>query len=127
MKQSKAFASHLRLNALLCCSAAVLLSACGGNIDNGTGHPGATAAQVTTDSGATVPSAAPASPAAIPTTDATVAQADAATVTPSDTTTITPTIPAGEQAADGTTQAFELNGYDSKPLDPKTEQGAYQL
>jgi hypothetical protein len=126
MKQSKAFASHLRLNALLCCSAAVLLSACGGNIDDGTGQLGATAAQVTTDTGATAPGAAaatPATPAATPTTDTTVPQADAATVTPSDTTTITPTVPTGEQAADVTTQAFDLNGYDSNPLEPKTEQG----
>lgn len=97
MKRITAFALHLRHKALLCCSAAVLLSACGGNIDDGTGQSGVTAAQVTADTGVTAPSAAAAAPAAAPTTDTTIPQATAAAVTPSDTTTVTPIPPAASR------------------------------
>lgn len=109
MKRFKDFASTFRFNALLSCSAAALLSACGGNIDDGSYLQGGTAAQVNSDTGASP--VAPAAPTAAPVADTPVPQAGAATVTPSDTTTITP-IPAPDaQSADATAPAPGQGAY----------------
>jgi parallel beta-helix repeat protein len=87
MKKQASFSPALRLNALLCCSAAVLLSACGGNAD----MPGAAAGQTA----AAITSSADAASAVEPNpTDAKAATAASST------------------AAAG----FELSGYDSHPL-----------
>jgi parallel beta-helix repeat protein len=87
MKKQASFSPALRLNALLCCSAAVLLSACGGNADMPGAATGQTAAAITSSADAT--SAVEPNP-----TDATAATAASST------------------AAAG----FELSGYDSHPL-----------
>ncbi|MCS0592682.1 DUF4214 domain-containing protein, partial [Massilia norwichensis] len=47
MKKQASFSPALRINALLCCSAAVLLSACGGNADLGAAAGSQTAAAIT--------------------------------------------------------------------------------
>jgi len=90
MKKLVTFASDLRLNALLCCSATVLLTACGGGIaDAGNGQQAQTAAISTS-----VDESAANSAAETPNTvDATAAQAT--------------------EAASGN---FELVGYDANPL-----------
>ena len=55
MSKFVSFASDLRLNALLCSSAAVLLTACGGNVDSGAADPRATQAAATTVVGSAAP------------------------------------------------------------------------
>ncbi|MGH8856228.1 MAG: hypothetical protein ACREWI_18335, partial [Telluria sp.] len=108
MKQFSTFASDLSLNALLACSAAVLLSACGGStIDPVGAQHSATAAQVTSDVGslASVEAAAP----------AVEADAAAAATPAAQASTATP-------AAGVTTADFELSGYASNPLAPTADQ-----
>jgi hypothetical protein len=92
MKKLVTFASVSRLNAMLCCSSAVLLTACGGGLsDTGAAQSAQTAAVVTSvdaneaNSAATTPN----------TVDATAAQA-------------------AEAPASGS--GFELVGYDTNPL-----------
>jgi len=79
MKKLVTFASDLRLNALLCCSATVLLTACGGGMtDTANGQQAQTAA-ITTSADATAANGAATTPNTV---DATAAQAtDAATPT----------------------------------------------
>jgi hypothetical protein len=88
MKNFATFASDIRLNTLLCCSAAVLLTACGGStIDAGQGAQ--TAATV-----ASVNASAANGDASVPNqTDAAAAQANAA----------------------GTNASFDLVGYAADP------------
>jgi hypothetical protein len=90
MKKLVTFASDVRLNALLCCSATVLLTACGGGMsDTGNGQQAQTAAVMTSVDASTANSAA-----TMPNTvDATTASAT--------------------EAASGN---FELVGYDANPL-----------
>ena len=94
MKKLVTFASDLRLNALLCCSATVLLTACGGGLtDTGNGQQAQTAAMTTN-----VDESAANGAAETPNTvDATTAQAT--------------------EAASGN---FELVGYDANPLAAST-------
>ena len=141
MKQFTVFASKLRIKALLCCSAAVLLTACGGNVDGVGDQQLATAAGVTSDAGAAA--TASAVPAAAPeaAVEATAEAAPAASIEAAPAASIEAAAPAaGTEAADtgaapaantaGTTgqaaeaasSAFELTGYDSNPLAPQTEQ-----
>jgi hypothetical protein len=95
MKKLVTFASDVRLNALLCCSATVLLTACGGGMsDTGNGQQAQTAAVTTS-----VDASAANSAATMPNTvDATAASAT--------------------EAAPGD---FELVGYDANPLAPATD------
>ncbi|SFD11624.1 right-handed parallel beta-helix repeat-containing protein [Massilia yuzhufengensis] len=110
MKQFSTFASDLRINALLACSAAVLLTACGGStLDASGAQQSATAAQVTADTGSAASVEAASAAPAVAVEAAQPAPAAEASATP---------------AADVTTQAFELTGYDSNPLTPKAEQQA---
>ncbi|MFC5547391.1 DUF4214 domain-containing protein, partial [Massilia aerilata] len=71
MKKQASFSPALRINALLCCSAAVLLSACGGNADMGAAAS-QTAAAITSSADATASAVEP------NTTDATAAGASTA-------------------------------------------------
>jgi parallel beta-helix repeat protein len=92
MKKLVTFASDVRINAMLCCSAAVLLTACGGGMsDTGAGQS-QTAATLTSSADQ---SAANSAATTVPNA------ADAAKA------------PAAEAAAAGN---FELSGYDSNPL-----------
>jgi hypothetical protein len=94
MKKLVTFASDVRLNALLCCSAAVLLTACGGGMsDTGNGQQAQTAAVTTS-----VDASAANSAAAMPNT----VDANAVSAT---------------EAASGN---FELVGYDANPLAAST-------
>lgn len=128
MTQFNAFASKLRIDVLLCCSATVLLTACGGNIDAGGQQLPATAAGVTTDAGAAAAAAVPASAAAPAAAVEAIAEAAPAarieTAPAAGTKTAPNTSSAGAagQAADVTTQAFELTGYDSNPLQAQSGQ-----
>jgi hypothetical protein len=99
MKNFATFASDIRLNALLCCSAAVLLTACGGStVDAGQGAQ--TAATV-----ASVKTAAANGDASVPNqTDAAAAQANAA----------------------GTNTSFDLVGYAADPTVDAAVAGADQ-
>jgi parallel beta-helix repeat protein len=92
MKKLVTFASDVRLNALLCCSAAVLLTACGGGMSDTNAGQSQTAANLTSSADQ---SAANSAAATVPNA------ADAAKA------------PAAEAAAAGN---FELSGYDSNPL-----------
>jgi parallel beta-helix repeat protein len=92
MKKLVTFASDVRLNALLCCSAAVLLTACGGGMSDTSAGQSQTAANL---SSSTEQSAANSAATTVPNA------ADAARA------------PAAEAAAAGN---FELSGYDSNPL-----------
>jgi parallel beta-helix repeat protein len=92
MKKLVTFASDVRLNALLCCSAAVLLTACGGGMSDTNAGQSQTAANLTSS---TEQSAANSAATTVPNA------ADAARA------------PAAEAAAAGN---FELSGYDSNPL-----------
>jgi parallel beta-helix repeat protein len=92
MKKLVTFASDVRLNALLCCSAAVLLTACGGGMSDISSAQSQTAANLTSS---TDQSAANSAATTVPNA------ADAAKA------------PATEAAAAGN---FELSGYDSNPL-----------
>ncbi|WP_078031979.1 choice-of-anchor Q domain-containing protein [Massilia sp. KIM] len=107
MKQLVTFASEFRVHALLCCSAAVLLTACGGDTDMG--QQSQTAAQLasTAASAATVE-------AADATAQATPAQALDATATPA----------AADQGAAQAAHSFELSGYASHPLESTRAPGA---
>jgi hypothetical protein len=58
MKKQASFSPALRINALLCCSAAVLLSACGGNADMGAAAS-QTAAAITSSADPTASAAEP--------------------------------------------------------------------
>lgn len=116
MKQFNAFASTFRINTLLCCGAAVLLSACGGSVDIGAGQLSATAASVSTDAGA---AAAAGAVAPAPAVEAIAEAAPAAPVagTEAAAAAAAPT-PAGAAATDQAgagTQEFALTGYGSKP------------
>jgi hypothetical protein len=124
MKQFNAFASKLRINVLLCCSASVLLSACGGNIDAGSDALSATAASVSTDAGAAA-AASTSAPAAAVEAIAEAAPAASTEAAPAASTAAAPaanTAGATGQAAEVTTQAFELTGYDSAPLQAQAGQ-----
>jgi len=91
MKKLVTFASDIRINALLCCSATVLLTACGGAMnDTGSGAQAQTAAYVQSDVAAADANSAATTPNAV---DATAAQG-------------------AEAAANGN---FELVGYDTHP------------
>jgi hypothetical protein len=91
MKKIVTFASDIRVNAMLACSAAVLLSACGGGMtDAGNGQQSQTAAVVSSSADQTVANSAATTPNAA---DAAPAQATEAA------------------AASG----FELSGYDGVP------------
>jgi hypothetical protein len=124
MKQFTVFASKLRIKTLLCSSIAVLLTACGGNVDPGSEQLSATAASVSTDAGAaaaantTEPAAAvEASAEAAP-----VASAEAAPVASTQAVPLASTADATAQAAQVTTQAFELTGYGSSRLQAQAGQ-----
>jgi hypothetical protein len=138
MKQFKVFASKLRINVLLSCSAAVVLTACGGgNLDAGSEQLSATAASVTTNARdlAAASTAAPAPEVEASTQAAPAALAEAAPAAPAasteaaspeaastDTARTANTAGTTGQAADVTTQAFEMTGYDSSQPQPQTEQ-----
>jgi hypothetical protein len=118
MKQFNTFASKLRVKTVLCCSAAVFLSACGGNTDMGGAQLSATAASVTTDAGATPVTMAAAMTAAASTaapSAAVEARGDAAPAVSTETAPAATAAGATGQAPEVTTQAFELTGYDSNP------------
>jgi hypothetical protein len=92
MKKLVTFASDIRVNAMIACSAAVLLSACGGGMaDAGHGQPSQTAAAVTSSTDQTVANSAATTPNA----------ADAA--------------PAQATEAAPAASGFELSGYDGVP------------
>jgi hypothetical protein len=88
MKKLATFASDFRINALLCCSAAVLLTACGGGM-NDAGQQSQTAASLTSSADQSVANVAATTPNA----------ADAA----------------GAQATEAVEGSFELSGYGSTP------------
>lgn len=121
MKQFNAFASTFRIQNLLCCSAALLLTACGGNMDAGSEQLSATAASVASDAGvaALAGSAAPAA-AAETTAEAAPAEgneaAAASSAAPAAPSTVAaPTASAAgatAPAADTSARTFELTGYD---------------
>ncbi|QOY96313.1 hypothetical protein IM543_11110 [Massilia sp. UMI-21] len=125
MKQFKAFASTFRIPSLLCCGAAVLLTACGGNIDGGGDQLSATAAGVSTDAGAVAaarPVAAAAAVEAIAET-APVASIDAGAAAGTEPAPAINAAGAPGQATDSTTTAeFELSGYGSEQQPAQTGQ-----
>lgn len=134
-KQFNAFASTFRIKSLLCCGAAVLLSACGGNIDAGGEQLSASAASVSTDAGAPTAASSPAPAAAVETVAeaAPVAGTEAAAVASNEAAVAPGAEPApaagtggaATQAADVTAQAFELSGYDgTSPQTPTGQQDA---
>jgi parallel beta-helix repeat protein len=92
MKKLVTFASDVRINAMLCCSAAVLLTACGGGMSDTSAGQSQTAATLSSSADQ---SAANSAATTVPNA------ADAAKA------------PAAEVAAAGN---FELSGYDSNPL-----------
>ena len=94
MKKLTTFASDVRVNALIACSAAVLLTACGGS------QSGSSAAQPTQTAGYSYNSGVVASPEV-----ATTAAADAAETTPA----VADTAPAADAS-------FDLAGYGTHPL-----------
>ncbi len=130
MTQFNALATTLRIKTLLCCSAAGLLTACGGNIDPGGEQLSATAASVSTDAGAaatagtnapaaaaeTIAAAAPAASAETASTaSAEAAPATHADAAPAAHAEAASTAGATGQAPDAATGAFELSGYGSAP------------
>ncbi len=130
MKQFKGFASKFRIKTLLCSSAVVLLTACGGNIETGSEQLSATAASVTTDAAENT-----AAPTIATNTEPAVeavaepAPAASAEAAPSANTEAVAAITKAANAAGATaqtekvsTQAFELSGYDSTPSRTQTEQ-----
>lgn len=132
MKHFNVFASKFRINVLLCCSANILLSACGGNIDTGGEHLVATAASVSTDAGAaaaanstapaaTIEAIAEAAPAAVADA-APAASTEAVPVATADAASTASTAGATAPAANATTQAFELTGYGSTQLQAQAGQ-----
>ncbi|MGB9109408.1 MAG: hypothetical protein WCC39_12055, partial [Telluria sp.] len=93
MKKLATFATDIRVNTLLACSAAVLLSACGGGMnDAGNGLQSQTAATVSSSSDQTAANTAATTPNAA---DAAPAQAQATDAAPA--------------------SGFELSGYDGVP------------
>jgi hypothetical protein len=99
MKKLVTFASDFRVNALLCCSAAVLLSACGsGASDTGALQSGTAAVTSTVATADT----------------ANIADANGATTVPN--AADAATAPATAPAADSTTDNFALSGYTTHPL-----------
>ncbi|CAN7430456.1 hypothetical protein [Massilia sp. LjRoot122] len=112
--------TQFSIKSLLCCSAAVVLTACGGNIDAGGEQLSATAAGVTTDAGAASAPGIAAPAAAVEAVDAIAeaaptAKAEAAPAANTEAAPAARTAGATAQAADVTTAAFELAGYDSTP------------
>jgi hypothetical protein len=95
MKKIATFASDFRINALLCCSAAVLLTACGGGM-NDAGQQSHTAASLTSSADQSAANLAATTPNA----------ADAA----------------GTQANEAVEGSFEMSGYDSAPASTGTTQ-----
>jgi hypothetical protein len=133
MTQFNRFASKLRIQTLLSCCAAVLLSACGGGTDmtgsqltamsaSGTTNPGAAAA--TTAAATAVPASTAAAMTAAPSASsaAVEAVAEAAPGAGTETATSTASVGAARQAGEVTTQAFELTGHDSNPPEPQAAQ-----
>lgn len=127
MTQFNANAAKLRTKFLLCCSAAILLSACGGNVDPGSEQLTATAASVTAEAGAPaaaagIDSMAPAAGASPEAAAAAVAVSAPATVAEAAPAAGIEAAPAASAngatsgAADARAQAFELSGYGSTPL-----------
>src|SRR4051812_18401202 len=99
MKKLVTFASDIRLNALLCCSATVLLTACGGAMNDTGSLQSQTAAYVQSDVADTDANSAATTPNAA---DAAAAQAT-------------------EVAGNSN---FELVGYDTNPLTASTADAA---
>src|SRR4051812_32743464 len=94
MKKLTTIVSDIRVHALLCCSAAVLLTACGGGVaDTGAAQPTQTAAY-SSNSGV-------------------VASQEVATTPASDTAETTPAV---ADAAPAAGASFDLAGYASHPL-----------
>lgn len=122
MTQFNALASKLRIKTLLCCSAAVLLTACGGNIDAGGEQLPATAAGVTTDAGAAAAAnvAAPAAAVEAIADPAPAASTEAAPTASTEAAPTASTAGATGQPASVTTQEFELADYDSTPPQAQT-------
>jgi hypothetical protein len=102
MKKLVTLASDIRVNALLCCSAAVLLSACGGGSSDTGNAPNATAATAAT--------------AALSTT---VPDAVEAATTPN-------AADAAPAAAAAPGNDFALSGYTSNPLETSADDNATQ-
>jgi hypothetical protein len=98
MKKLVTFASDLRLNALLCCSATVLLTACGGGLTDIANGQQAQTAAITTSADATAANGAATTPNTV----------DAAAA----------------QATDATPANFALAGYDANPLAASTTDAA---
>jgi len=118
MKQTFTFASNLRLNALLCCSAAVLLAACGSGASDSGANQAATAAMT----GSVATTTAPAAPASAATTDAAEANVDATTPNAADTAAAQATPSATAPAPAN----FDLSGYTSHPLEAAAEASTAQ-
>jgi hypothetical protein len=112
MKKLVTLASDIRVNALLCCSAAVLLSACGGGSSDTGNAPNATAATVATAATAAVSTSVPDTVEAATTPNATDA-APAADATA-----------AATAAATATGNDFALSGYTSNPLQAGADDNA---
>lgn len=123
MNQCKVFASKLRTNVLLCCSATVVLSACGGgNIDAGGDQLAATAASVSTDARdlAAASTAAPAAAVEVSTESAPAASPEAASAASTEAARTASTAGATPAPAEVTTGAFELSGYGNKQPQAQT-------
>jgi hypothetical protein len=103
MKKLVTFASDIRLNALVCSSVAVLLTACGGNTTDGLGQQTQTAAYTYNSASTATDASAATAPAAgtdVPATE--VAAADASTST------------AAGAAGQAPSAGFDLSGYGSQ-------------
>lgn len=123
--------TQFSIKSLLCCSAAVLLTACGGNIDVGGEPLSATAAGVSTDAGAAsapgiaAPAAAVEAVEAVEAVDAIAEAAPTASTEAASaaTTEAAPTASTSKAtAADVAAGAFELAGYGSTPPQAQTGQ-----
>lgn len=127
MSKSPTFALPIRINALLCCGAAVLLSACGGAADGLDGQqslaamttsefapPGATGATAQADA-----AAAPPAPEAVAAPAAQAAPSQAVTTptpTPAETTVVSASAPeAGEGVTPAASNQFGLSVYQAEP------------
>jgi hypothetical protein len=112
MKKLSAFASGIRLNAVLCCGAAVLLSACGAGVsDPVNGIQSHTAAELTTSTAQPAANNAAAMPSGA---EATPAVADAATPATPAAPAATPATPAAAPAARPSGAAANIEpAYDS--------------
>ena len=98
MKKLTTFATTTRINALLCCSAAVLLTACGGGVSDTAGSQSAQTAGISYDSGVVASQEVATSPTQDPTVDTTAE-----------------TTPAVADAAPANA-SFDLAGYGAHPL-----------